>query len=102
MRHYAGLPAAPRPHDTRYAPYVSAEELEDDLCLARGLFDVLAYDEKGVLFSARIEPGRRRGPSRDEQEARDAAARLLLAGSRSDCGEACQAPLREFYGDLAN
>jgi hypothetical protein len=101
MRQYVGLPDAPRPHDTSYAPYVSAEELEGDLCLVRGLSDGIARDDDGVIYKDRVEPGGRHGPSADEREARDAAARLLLAGSRSDCGEACRAALREFYRDLA-
>jgi hypothetical protein len=88
MRRAADLPDAPRPDDTSYAPYVSKEELEDDLGLAWGLFDHVARNDHGVIYPGRLQAGGRLGPSPDERDARDAAARLLLAGSHYRCGEA--------------
>src|SRR6266849_1511452 len=94
FRHYVGLPLdvpTAQPNHDDYAPYVSQAEFEEDLSRAMGLFDILQHDDNGTISSVRVKPG-----SSAERDSRRAAARLLLAGSWKNCGEACQSALRQF------
>jgi hypothetical protein len=105
FRRYVGLPDVPdRPHANHddYAPYVSREEMEEDVWLAVGLLDIYKEerDDRGAILT--ISPARVEPDSPDEREARAAAARLLRAGAWGSCGEACQSALRRFLADFAN
>jgi hypothetical protein len=70
--------------DDGCAPYATRADLNRDMLLAMSLTDGAAAD-KGRIASTRPKPG-----SREEREARAAAARLMRASGRSDSGEACR------------
>jgi hypothetical protein len=80
-----------------YAPYATAAEFNKDMLLATTVSDAVTVDDEGNVSSSRPEPG-----SLAEREARAAMARLLRAGSRKDCGEACRSFVRLACSDLAD